>query len=228
MLLIVQHVADLQFGKQFIGQGAFIAIEGCALWHKEHGKGAAGASRHIWPSRVSYHSTDEYSCSRFHLRGYGVNLHPLWILAEQFANSHLSQVSANLKLTRLMGARQKIQAAILNSCVIQCYPQHDGLMRVKRVVGVIHVEVGWIGPRLLDQRVVVIQSNPLYSGQICRESTQLGIENQLFNPLTGLPEIDALNEDVLVVIVFSSLMVICTITAHTLCNRFINGLAPRS
>ena len=64
-------------------------------------------------------------------------------------NSHLFEVSANLKVTRLMGAGQKIQAAVLNGCVIKCYPEHDCLMRVKRIVRVIHVEVGWICPRLL-------------------------------------------------------------------------------
>ena len=84
MLIIIQHVADLQFGKQFIGQCAFFAIECCSLRHKEHCKGATGTCRHIWPSCVSDHSIDEHPCSRFHLSGYGVNLLPLWIFAEQF------------------------------------------------------------------------------------------------------------------------------------------------
>ena len=52
MLIIIQHVADLQFGKQFIGQCAFFAIECCSLRHKEHCKGATGTCRHIWPSCV--------------------------------------------------------------------------------------------------------------------------------------------------------------------------------
>ena len=100
-------------------------------------------------------------------------------------------------------------------------------MRVKRVVRVIHVEIGWIGPRLLDHCVVVIRSYSFCPGQICRNRAPSGHEKQLFNLLTRLPEIGAFNEDVLVVIVFSSLIVICIITARTLCNRFINGLAPR-
>ena len=78
-------------------------------------------------------------------------------------NSHLFEVSANLKVTRLMGAGQKIQAAVLNGCVIKCYPEHGCLMRVKRIVRIIHVEVGWICLRLLDHRVVVIQSHSLMS-----------------------------------------------------------------
>ena len=92
-------------------------------------------------------------------------------------NSYLFEVSANLKVTRLMGAGQKIQAAVLNGCVIKCYPEHDCLMRVKRIVRVIHVEVDWICPRLLDHRVVVIQSHSLCPCQICRELAQPGCEN---------------------------------------------------
>ena len=66
------------------------------------------------------------------------------------------------------------------------------------------MEVRWICPRLLNHGMVVIQPHPRSTCEVCRQLTQLGIENQLFNLLARLPQIDALNEDIPVVTVSSA------------------------
>ena len=99
-----------------------------------------------------------------------------------------------------MGAVQKVEGAVLHGGVVEGHPQHDGGAAVERVVGVVHVPVGGVGPRLLVQGVVVVQADGVDPGELGRHPPKGTVENQPSDRRVALPQVHALGEHVAVVV----------------------------
>src|ERR1017187_9846902 len=99
-----------------------------------------------------------------------------------------------------MTARHIIQATILERGVVQREPDGYRIGRGERPIRNVEMEGRRITVRLLDQGLVVPDPDAIDTRQVCDEFPEPRLQQQAPYRLVGLPEIIALGEDLIVVL----------------------------
>src|ERR1039458_7469422 len=99
-----------------------------------------------------------------------------------------------------MTARHIIQATILERGVVQREPDGYRIGRRERPIRNVEMEGRRITVRLLDQGLVVPDPDAIDTRQVCDEFPEPRLQQQAPYRLVGLPEIIALGEDLIVVL----------------------------
>ena len=84
---------------------------------------------------------------------------------------------------------------------------------------------GGVGPRLLDQRLIMPEAHAVHAGQICGHLTQARVQKQPLHVWIVLPEIYALDKYIVVVALFA--IFIHFLVQHALLSALAHGSFDR-
>ena len=107
-----------------------------------------------------------------------------------------------------------LNATVRDVGVVQADPQHDRLHGVVRIALVVHVPVGRGRPGLLHQHVVVVHVDAGALPGLRGNLPQRRVQHERAHPVRGLPEVDALHEDLPVVAALLALRLLVVVRTN--------------
>ena len=123
--VVIVNVADLVTCKLFIGKNVLDAVEGTAIGHESAGHGPPPAWCHIGAGTVRGQSVVKGTGTGLHLRRKCHRILPLGIDAKDVAD--VLADARVLESGRLVAAREKVEAAVLESGIVESDPEAEGL-----------------------------------------------------------------------------------------------------
>ena len=123
-------------------------------------------------------------------------------------------------------AWNKVHAAVCQGDVVQGNPDRDRIARIEGPVGVIQMPGGGVGPGLFNERLVVPDTDAIDASQFQRNLPQMRIQHQLSHARMVLPQIDALDEHVVIVGIAAVPAIIGQLPIFAADNCLIHRFSP--
>ena len=199
MFVVVQHIADFEGLDVSLRKHIGRAVERLAIGHIRAGHGAALSRRHVGSGSVCRQAIVEDSASRRTRAAHGLDRLPLRIVLEQVAL--VDTDGRVLEARHFVRFRKIVHAAVFACGIIERDPEGDRIPRRKAPVGVIEMPGGRIAIGRLDQRLIVPDADAIHTGKSSGDFAQARVEHQLAHSLVRLRQLDALREDLCVVVV---------------------------